>query len=323
MCEISIIVPVYNVEKYLNKCVDSILNQTFRDFELILVDDGSPDNSGAICDQYAEQDSRVKVIHNENRGISEARNSGINIAKGKYYGFVDSDDYIAEDMFEILYKNIRKYNADISSVELISVQNGVLKTKNKKNVEKVYNQKETMQAVIEGTDFYAYVWNKLYLSSLFKDIRFPKGKTFEDAIIMFKLLKKVNKVVICNMGKYYYVRHHDSIMGSDYSDATYDVVEAWKENNKIILKLYPELNKSCRKRMCWAYFFVLDKALLSNNSKNNSVIVNISKKLLKERAFILKYPNFTLNRKLSIIALSININFYKWLVIKQERKLYN
>ena len=113
MPKISIIVPVYNVEKYLEKCVRSILAQTFTDFELILVDDGSPDSSGAMCDQFAEQDQRVKVIHKENGGLSDARNAGIEIATGEYLGFVDSDDYIADDMYELLYTNIVK-DADLS-----------------------------------------------------------------------------------------------------------------------------------------------------------------------------------------------------------------
>lgn len=119
MCEISIIVPVYKVEPYLRKCVDSILAQTFTNFEVILVDDGSPDNSGKICDEYAIKDSRVRVIHKENGGLSSARNAGIDIARGKYLGFVDSDDYIAEDMYEVLYENLKFYDADISSVEII------------------------------------------------------------------------------------------------------------------------------------------------------------------------------------------------------------
>ncbi len=114
MCEISIIVPVYKVEKYLKKCVDSILAQTFSDFELILVDDGSPDNSGRICDDYAKKDARVRVVHKQNGGLSSARNAGIEVAKGKYLGFVDSDDYIAEDMYELLYKAIIKEEADLS-----------------------------------------------------------------------------------------------------------------------------------------------------------------------------------------------------------------
>ncbi|MBA1325633.1 glycosyltransferase [Enterococcus faecium] len=127
----SIIVPVYKVEKYLRKCVDSILAQTFTDFEVILVDDGSPDNSGKICDEYAEKDNRVRVIHKENGGLSSARNAGIDVARGKYLGFVDSDDYIDEDMYEILYENLKIHDADISSVELIPFYGGRYKEKNK------------------------------------------------------------------------------------------------------------------------------------------------------------------------------------------------
>lgn len=124
MPKISIIVPVYNVEKYLEKCVRSILAQTFTDFELILVDDGSPDSSGAMCDQFAKQDERVKVIHKENGGLSDARNAGIEIATGEYLGFIDSDDYIADDMYELLYTNIVKEDADLSICGIYDVYEG-------------------------------------------------------------------------------------------------------------------------------------------------------------------------------------------------------
>ncbi len=124
MCEISIIVPVYKVEPYLRKCVDSILAQTFTDFEVILVDDGSPDNSGKICDEYASKDSRVRVIHKENGGLSSARNAGIDVARGKYLGFVDSDDYIEKDMYELLYDNIVKEQADLSICGIYDIYAG-------------------------------------------------------------------------------------------------------------------------------------------------------------------------------------------------------
>ena len=114
MPEISVIVPVYNCEKYIGKCIESILNQTFKDLELILIDDGSADESGKICDEYKIQDKRVKVIHEKNSGVSIARNVGINVAKGKYIGFVDSDDYLAPDMYESLYENLMKSHADVA-----------------------------------------------------------------------------------------------------------------------------------------------------------------------------------------------------------------
>ncbi|EGO6689884.1 glycosyltransferase, partial [Enterococcus faecalis] len=161
MPKISIIVPVYNVEKYLEKCVRSILAQTFTDFELILVDDGSPDSSGAMCDQFAEQDQRVKVIHKENGGLSDARNAGIEIATGEYLGFVDSDDYIADDMYELLYTNIVKEDADLSICGIYDVYEG------KEPVEKqqqyiVLDKVAAMKMILEAKVVSVHAVNKLY-----------------------------------------------------------------------------------------------------------------------------------------------------------------
>ncbi|HDT8050800.1 TPA: glycosyltransferase, partial [Enterococcus faecalis] len=173
MPKISIIVPVYNVEKYLEKCVRSILAQTFTDFELILVDDGSPDSSGAMCDQFAEQDQRVKVIHKENGGLSDARNAGIEIATGEYLGFVDSDDYIADDMYETLYNQIVTYEAELATVGMIDVyENRESRLTDKKEI-KILSQNEAIQAVLDSTDVYAYAVNKLYKKELFNKVRYP------------------------------------------------------------------------------------------------------------------------------------------------------
>ena len=149
MCEISIIVPVYKVEKYLKKCVDSILAQTFTDFELILVDDGSPDDSGKICEEYAEKDARVRVLHKENGGLSSARNAGIEVAKGKYLGFIDSDDYIAEDMYELLYNTIIKEDADLSICGIYDVYEGKAPIV-KPTIEKVVSAEEALLLILQG-----------------------------------------------------------------------------------------------------------------------------------------------------------------------------
>ena len=131
---ISIIVPIYNVEKYLKKCIDSIINQTYKNLEIILVDDGSPDNCGKICDEYAKKDNRIKVIHKENGGVSSARNVGVENATGEYIGFVDSDDYIEKDMYEVLINNLKKENADISIISNYEVyKNKIIENKKKEN----------------------------------------------------------------------------------------------------------------------------------------------------------------------------------------------
>ncbi len=247
MCEISIIVPVYKVEPYLRKCLDSILAQTFTNFEVILVDDGSPDNSGKICDEYAIKDSRVRVIHKENGGLSSARNAGIDIAQGKYLGFVDSDDYIAEDMYEVLYENLKFYDADISSVEIIPFRDDKYENTSKEKKEILLNKKEAIKSVLEGTDFYAYAWNKLYRKELFYNNRYLEGETFEDAYIIIDILLETDKIIVSNEEKYFYLQRNDSIMGQKFSKKTLDVIKAWQYNQKKILNHFPDLKDSIEK----------------------------------------------------------------------------
>lgn len=183
MAEISIIVPVYQVEKYISQCIESILAQTFTDFELILVDDGSKDNSGKICDEYAEKDKRIRVLHKENGGLSDARNKGLDNASGNYFMFVDSDDYIAPNMAECLYQNIIKEDADIAACNFRYVFEEDVEedfsTENKAEVlsgkEIFYNRKNE-----RNYGFWTVAWNKLYKAETFKNMRFRFGKYHED-----------------------------------------------------------------------------------------------------------------------------------------------
>ncbi|EOZ5988003.1 glycosyltransferase family 2 protein [Enterococcus faecium] len=320
MCEISIIVPVYKVEPYLRKCVDSILAQTFTDFEVILVDDGSPDNSGKICDEYASKDSRVRVIHKKNGGLSSARNAGIDVARGKYLGFVDSDDYIEKDMYEVLYENLKTHNADISSVELIPFHDDKYKKANKEKKVILLNKKEAIKSVLEGTQFYAYAWNKLYRKELFYNKRFLEGKTFEDAYIIIDILLESEKIIVSNEEKYFYLQRNDSIMGKKFSNKTFDVIKAWQYNQKKILSYFPDLKDSYQRRVCWAYFYVLDKLILSSDYKHIPETKEIIGFLKKNRRFILSYHGFTKPRKIAIVALSFGSIWYKKLVEIQIKK---
>ncbi len=208
---ISVIVPVYNVEKYLQKCVDSIINQTYQNLEIILVDDGSTDNSGKICDEYLKKDKRIKVIHKRNGGLSDARNWAIDVAEGEYIEFVDSDDYIEQDMIEFLYNNIEQYNADISicSYYMIDEKECINQSTNELYV---YSRLEILQEVLLDEKIRSYAWNKLFKKSLFDDIRFPVGKIFEDVITIGKLFEKSEKVVLNDVAKYYYRQREGSIL---------------------------------------------------------------------------------------------------------------
>ena len=219
---ISVIIPIYMVEKYLNKCIDSVINQTYKNLEIILVNDGSKDNCKKICEEYAKKDSRIKIINKSNGGLSDARNKGLEVSNGKYIGFVDSDDYISKDMYKNLYENIIKYDADIAICEYIEVnENGENIKENKKIIEngvKIYSREEAMYKLLEDNEITNHVWNKLYKSSLFKDIEFPKGLKFEDIAVMYKLIDKANRVVHISEILYFYVQRDGSILNMRTED---------------------------------------------------------------------------------------------------------
>lgn len=211
---ISIVVPVYNVEKYLDRCIESILAQSFKDFELILVNDGSSDSSAFICDKYKGMDKRVKVIHKENGGLSDARNKGIEIATGKYIGFVDSDDYIDKDMYLQLYELIEMHSADIAICDAVLVSDFEQpKFKNARNV-RVLTKEQALKDMICTKTISVNAWNKLYKINLFDTIKYPKGMLYEDLDTTYKLIDLSNTIVISDAQKYAYVQRIGSIMNS-------------------------------------------------------------------------------------------------------------
>ena len=192
--KISIIVPVYNVEQYLERCVESLINQTHKNIEIILVDDGSKDNSGKLCDELAQRDSRIVVYHKENGGLSGARNYGIDKATSDYVGFVDSDDFVDEDMYEILLSNLLKYDSEISFCRLNDVYNDEITKDNTENKPYLMTSEQAIKMVLEAKVFSVTAVNKLYKKSLFDQIRFDKGKIAEDAFIMVDLLSRCEKI---------------------------------------------------------------------------------------------------------------------------------
>lgn len=222
---ISIIIPVYKVEEYLEKCIESVLKQTYTNLQIILVDDGSPDNCGKICDEYAKKDSRIEVIHKVNGGLSDARNVGIAKAKGKYIGFVDSDDYIKEDMYEILINLIKEYDADVSICNLYDVIDGKEYIRNNENGIQEYSRLEILKEVLLDKNIQSYAWNKLYKKELFDEIKYPIGKKYEDIGTTFYVFEKCNKIVVTSKPEYYYLKRSDSLVNNvtestvlDYTD---------------------------------------------------------------------------------------------------------
>ena len=240
---ISVIVPVYKVEPYLDKCISSIVNQTYKNLEIILVDDGSPDNCPAMCDVWAKKDSRIRVIHKTNGGLSDARNAGMAVATGELMAFVDSDDWIAPDMYEHLYRRLAEDNSDIAACGVQMVwENKTPSRMLTRDGNCVLNQEEAMRAIIEESWLKQPVWYKLYKTALVRDILFPKGKCHEDVFWSYQAVGSAKKVSVSDHVGYYYLQRGGSIMGAGYSLKRLDAVEAKVQRCAYIQERLPALS---------------------------------------------------------------------------------
>lgn len=242
---ISVIVPIYKVEKYLKKCVESILEQTYNNLDIILVDDGSPDNCGDIIEEFRKKDERIRTIHQKNGGLSDARNSGIKIAKGKYIVYIDSDDWIEKNMIEVLYKDIIKTNSDISVCEFVEEDDfqNILSTKKYNNEIIEFNSKEALKSLIKQDILTNHAWNKLYKASLFEGIEYPKGQLMEDVSTTYKLFEKANKIVYQNTSLYHYIQRETSILGNITEKRINDQEFAFFDRNKYLMEKYSEFKE--------------------------------------------------------------------------------
>ena len=250
---VSIIIPIYKVEQYLVDCIQSVCNQTYKNIEIILVNDGSPDNCGKICDDYAKKDKRISVIHKENGGLSDARNNGINIARGDYITFIDSDDYVETTFIEELYNAIEKNNSDISICNINVVDengNKIGKLGFKDNI--IVDGKQIVKGICEQKNIVESIvaWNKMYSSKILKKYKYPVGKIHEDEFLTYKILYQAESVAIINKYLYNYRKNNQSIVGKKFNQQRLDLLEALSErlgfykNNKedylylMTLKIY-------------------------------------------------------------------------------------
>lgn len=256
---VSVIVPIYKVEEYLQNCIDSILKQSHRNMEIILVDDGSPDNCGRICDEYATKDSRIKVIHKENGGLSDARNAGIRIALGDYITCIDSDDYISSDFIEYLL-NLLVYNkADISICGFIKTARMNEQEQPGGDIIQLYSNQNALCEMLYAKVFTTSAWGKLYKSELFRDIEYPIGKYSEDMFTTYRLMEKCDKIVYGNKVCYYYLRRANSILTGQISKRHIDVFEALHIIREIIPFNSTELEKAYKSQMVSSMAELLEK----------------------------------------------------------------
>ena len=256
---ISVIVPVYRVEAYLDRCVQSILAQDMRDFELILVDDASPDGSGAICRRFAEQDSRVRYIRkDENTGPSDARNVGINAAQGEYLSFVDSDDYVEPTYLSCLLSLLRSApGCKVSQVNHFVERNGKSRPEYEEAGTTVFSVRDAFEAVLYHDRVDVSGWGKLYHRSVFDTLRFPKGILYEDTYLFGDVLLSTDVYVYGGKPQYHYVQREKSIVNSGLSKETMQFIESVKYLTDLALAAYPDLEPACRRRLTHARLSVL------------------------------------------------------------------
>lgn len=267
---ISVIVPIYKVEEYLSRCVDSIINQTYKNLEIILVDDGSPDNCPIICDDYAKRDKRIKVVHKENGGLSDARNAGMKVANGEYISFIDSDDYISLDFIKALYDTIVSEDSDIVECSVVKFYednhfdeyNDDLKVKN-------YNTVDGLSALISESPFKQHVWNKMYKTQMISNIYFPIGKYNEDEFWTYQAFGHAERITKVNKTMYYYFQRDNSIMGERYNLRRLDALEGINNRRLYININFPSLSLQAKLNLYGACMFAYQSVLkyLKGNEK--------------------------------------------------------
>lgn len=302
---ISVVIPIYQVEKYLPTCINSILNQTYSNLEIILVDDGSPDNCPAICDEFALKDSRIKVIHQKNGGLSSARNTGIEIAQGEYIGFIDSDDFIAPNFYEYLLNNALTHHADISECGFIKVAEDNMNSFTFPPIDNAIVSVTNNIGALErlfSEDFNTYVntvvvWNKLYKRSLFQSIRYPLNKISEDEFTTYKLLYGVHQFVTSSALLHAYVQRSSSIMGKTFSSKRFDLFDAYEEAISFFDKFSLfDIELKCMGRYLETIIEFIEKAykVSSNETTYMLKILETKYNLLYPRIknFIKLYPEF-------------------------------
>lgn len=304
---ISVVLPVYNVEPYLDKCMNTVLNQTYPNMEIILVDDGSTDHSGKFCDHYAQMDSRVHVIHKKNGGLSDARNVGMACASGEYIAFIDSDDTVALDMIDYLYGLIQRFHTSMSlCCHNVVFDNGEKVKPLGDGAEKVLDSQQAIEDMLYHHLVDTSAWAKLYKRDLFKNISYPKGKLFEDIGTTYKLFLKAKQIACGFVPKYNYQVREGSIVTRSFSRKKLDLLEMTDTMGRDVLAVYPDLGKAVLRRRVYARFSTLNQMLDVDIPERKEIIRFIK----KYRWDILKDPKAPKRDKIAIICLALGFGFY-------------
>ena len=322
--KVSIIVPVYKVEKYLDRCVKSIVNQTYKNLEIILVDDGSPDNCPSMCDRWGQLDKRVKVIHQKNKGVSGARNAALDICTGEYVLFVDSDDWIASELCEKVLDKIKDTGADVVVFGYKRSLAGMGKTISERIIHgesRMINRKEAISMLVNDEQGFE-VCTRIYRRNLFLDIRFPEGKYYEDVPVAYQIMQKADKIYIWNRPFYYYEKRCNSTTGTENYVRMNDLLENEIWSKKFVLQHYPELEEAYKRRLGRVAYMMCSVAGRGAVTKKAALILRSQKMCIagKEAHLFLKHECLfwllvNLRRRIKDTELGKLIWKIKWRVI--------
>ena len=308
-CLISVIVPVYNVESYIEKCLDSLLNQSFISYEILTIDDGSTDNSGVICDAYSQKDNRIKVFHKENGGLSDARNYGLLKARGQYITFIDSDDYVDRDYLEYLYDLLHEYNTQVSVCQLrVILENGRIKDRGTRG-KNVLTGKECLEEMLYHGIVDTTACAKLYKIELFNDIKYPTGKQFEDISTTYKFFLKCNRVAVGYETKYNYVYRSSSIVNCSFNPQKLDLIDMTDAMGEEVFKSYPDLMPAIQRRRVYSRFSTLNQMLHTEQySEEKNELISFIKSNGK---MVINDPKTPIRDRLAILLLNVSYRLYK------------
>ena len=297
---ISIIVPCYNVEQYLDRCVKSLVDQTYKNIEIILVDDGSTDATGEKCDVWAEKNKVIKTYHKENGGLSDARNYGMLKSSGKYFFFVDSDDYVSTNIVEFLYNSLKNSDSDISTCQHVTFYENELPKDENKNINVVYNTEDALSELMYQNNVTTSAWGKLYKRELFNYIKYPKGKVCEDLPVTYLLFAKSKRISINSKRLYYYFIRNGSIMHSKFNKNRLDALDFSKEETEYIQKKFPKLINAAFNREFMEAVYVSKRIPYTKEFKEHRKVI---KSILKKyRLIVLKDKKAKRNSKIYALA---------------------
>ncbi len=311
---VTVIIPVYKVEEYLEKCVKSVQDQTYTNLEIILVDDGSPDGSGRMCDELSRTDLRIRVIHQENMGLSGARNSALDIMQGDVVTFVDSDDMIDSDMIENLLEDMEEYDADIVECQFYEVFSNRIDFYDYLKETKAYSVEQALLIDLGSKGGSIAACGKLYRRQIFAEHRFEVGRIGEDAFAIIGSLRQADRIVIDHRPMYYYYHRNNSITTNGFSEKTLDEIEGAKINLDIVEKEFPKAVPGAMFRYDWSYLWVLDRILLDERWRENRYLKEILLHIHKHFLRIMNSPYFTKNRKIGAVVAIISPAIYRKIV---------